>query len=87
MAVVDSWDSESGLTYYMLIGLARHGDHHAHAARPYQDLRLFEETPKLPWGYLATAYCAAFADGLLIPRLDAELKRRALGPYRRMDAA
>ncbi|MCB9679667.1 MAG: fatty acid desaturase [Alphaproteobacteria bacterium] len=80
--VIDSWDSESGLTYYMLIGLARHGDHHAHAARPYQDLRLFAETPKMPWGYLATAYCAVFADFLLIPRLDAELKRCRLGPYR-----
>ncbi|MEZ4321009.1 MAG: fatty acid desaturase [Myxococcota bacterium] len=82
VAVIDSWDSESGLTYYMLIGLARHGDHHAHASRPYQDLRLFDETPKLPWGYLATAYCAVFADFLLIPRLDAELRRCGLGPYR-----
>ena len=82
VSVVDSWDSESGLTYYMLIGLARHGDHHAHAARPYQALRHYEETPKMPWGYLATAYCAVFADFLLIPRLDAELRRRGLGPYR-----
>lgn len=82
VAVVDSWDSDSALTYYMLIGLARHGDHHAHASRPYQDLRLFDETPKLPWGYLATAYCAAFADFVLIPRLDAELRARGLGPYR-----
>lgn len=82
VSVVDSWDSEGALTYYMLIGLARHGDHHAHAARPYQDLRLFEETPKLPWGYLATGYCAVFADFVLIPRLDAELRRCGLGPYR-----
>lgn len=79
--VVDSWDSESALTYYMLIGLARHGDHHAHAARPYQDLRTFAETPKMPWGYLATTYCAVVADFWLLPKLDAELEARGLGPY------
>jgi alkane 1-monooxygenase len=87
VAVIDSWDSESGLTYYMLIGLARHGDHHAHAARPYQHLRHFEETPKLPWGYLANAYAAVFADFLLIPKMDAELKRCQLGPYRPTETA
>lgn len=79
----DSWDSEGLLTYYMLIGLARHGDHHANAGRPWQDLRVFGETPKMPWGYLATAYCAIFADFLLIPRLDAELMRCGLGPHAR----
>jgi alkane 1-monooxygenase len=80
---VDSWDSSGGLTYYMLIGLARHGDHHAHAARPWQDLRLFDDTPKMPWGYMATAYAAVFADGwLLLPRYRAELERTRLGPWR-----
>lgn len=82
VAVVDSWDSEGSMTYYMLIGLARHGDHHANAARPWQDLRHFEQTPKMPWGYLATAYCAVFADRILIPQLESELRRRQLGPYR-----
>ncbi|MCA9570768.1 MAG: fatty acid desaturase [Myxococcales bacterium] len=78
----DSWDSAGGLTYYMLIGLARHGDHHAHAARPWQDLRLFAETPRMPWGYMATTYAAVFAGSLLLPRLDAELRAKGLGPYR-----
>lgn len=83
----DSWDSEGMLTYYMLIGLARHGDHHAHAGRPWQDLRVFTDTPKMPWGYVATVYTAILADFLLIPRLDAELRRCGLGPYVAQSAA
>lgn len=80
--VEDSWDSAGGLTYYLLIGLARHGDHHANAARPWQDLRLFDATPKLPWGYMATTYAAVFANRLLRPRLEAELQAKRLGPFR-----
>ena len=35
----------------MLFHLQRHSDHHAYAARPYQVLRHFEESPQLPYGY------------------------------------
>ena len=53
VTTVDSWDAEGWFTYYSLVGLSRHADHHAHAARPYQQLRWFDESPKMPWGYWA----------------------------------
>ena len=82
VTTVDSWDTESWFTYYTLVGLSRHADHHAHADRPYQDLRHFAESPKMPWGYWATALAAVVANSSLQRRLDAELKRCELGPYR-----
>jgi alkane 1-monooxygenase len=79
---VDSWDSEGWFTYYSLVGLSRHADHHAHAARPYQQLRWFEESPKLPWGYWATSVTAIFANPVVRRRMDQELRARGLGRYR-----
>ena len=49
---VDSWDTESWFTLHALVGLSHHADHHAYAARPYQELRTWDESPKLPRGYL-----------------------------------
>ena len=49
----DAWDTDSWLTLYTLIGLSRHADHHAHAARPFERLRHVDESPKLPRGYYA----------------------------------
>ncbi|MAJ59393.1 MAG: hypothetical protein CBC48_05100, partial [bacterium TMED88] len=37
----DSWDTHSWFTYYGLIGLSRHADHHAYPSRPYQKLRVW----------------------------------------------
>jgi alkane 1-monooxygenase len=78
---VDSWDSESWFTYYTLVGLSRHADHHANAARPWQSLRWFEEAPKMPFGYWGTVMMAIFLNSRLIARLSAELERRQLGPF------
>jgi alkane 1-monooxygenase len=55
---VDSWDTDNWFTLYTLVGLSRHADHHAQAARPYQKLRHFEETPKMPLGYYGTILLA-----------------------------
>ncbi|MCO4761311.1 MAG: alkane 1-monooxygenase [Myxococcales bacterium] len=46
-----SWNSSHAVSNYMLINLARHSDHHAHAARPWERLRHFEDAPQLPSGY------------------------------------
>ena len=81
VGTIDSWDSESWLTLYTLVGLSRHADHHAHAARPYSDLRWFDESPKMPWGYYATAITAIVYDAAVRRRMDAELRRKELGPY------
>ncbi|MCO4745467.1 MAG: alkane 1-monooxygenase [Proteobacteria bacterium] len=83
---LDSWDSEGWFTYYTLVGLSRHADHHAHASRPYQSLRHFDESPKMPFGYWGMVMSALIYDKPVIARMDAELRARKLGPYRPQEA-
>jgi len=78
---IDSWDTDSWFTLYTLVGLSRHADHHAHAARPYQQLRHFEESPKLPYGYFGSVVMAIFRNGTFRAHLTRELERRRLGPF------
>jgi alkane 1-monooxygenase len=78
---VDSWDSDSAFTRFGVVGLSRHADHHAHAAKPFQTLRLHEESPKLPDGYIVMALAVIFANRRMRARLEAELERRQLGPF------
>jgi alkane 1-monooxygenase len=77
----DAWDSESWLSEYSLIGLARHADHHAHALRPYQELRVEEASPKLPRGYFAMVALAQLRNRRFQELMTAELQRRKLGPF------
>lgn len=83
----DSWDTDSRFTLYTLVGLSRHADHHAYASRPYQQLRWFEESPKLPYGYFGMVLLVLFANARCRALLTAELERRQLGPFARADAA
>jgi len=46
-----SWNANHFISNLVLFQLQRHSDHHAYAARPYQVLRHFEESPQLPFGY------------------------------------
>ena len=46
-----SWNANHFYSNLMLFQLQRHSDHHAYAARPYQVLRHFDESPQLPYGY------------------------------------
>lgn len=78
---VDSWDSDSWFTLFALVGLSRHADHHAYAARPFQALRTWDESPKLPHGYVVTTLMVIFANKTIRAELDAELQRRKLGPF------
>lgn len=78
---VDSWDTDSAFTLYTLIGLSRHADHHAYAARPYQQLRYFEESPKLPYGYFGTVVFLIARNRRFREVMDEELRHRRLGPY------
>lgn len=48
---IHSWNSNHSLGRFLLFELTRHSDHHAHASRPYQVLRHFDESPQLPTGY------------------------------------
>lgn len=78
---VDSWDTESWVTYYSLTGLSRHADHHSFGSRPYQALRVREESPRLPRGYLSL-FPLVLAQNQKFQRLmTAELERCKLGPF------
>nr|WP_299420732.1 alkane 1-monooxygenase [uncultured Emticicia sp.] len=46
-----SWNANHFYSNLLLFHLQRHSDHHAYAARPYQVLRHFDESPQLPYGY------------------------------------
>ena len=78
---VDSWDTDSWFTLYTLVGLSRHADHHAYASRPFQQLRYFDESPKLPYGYFGTTLLTLFAKNRIRRLLTTELERRQLGPF------
>jgi alkane 1-monooxygenase len=78
---IDSWDTDSRFTLYTLVGLSRHADHHAYASRPFQQLRYFDESPKLPYGYFGTAVLAIFRNRLFRKLMKDELERRKLGPF------
>jgi alkane 1-monooxygenase len=78
---VDSWDSDSRFTLFALVGLSRHADHHAYAARPFQALRTWDESPKLPYGYLAMVALVLLDNARMQELMRAELQRRKLGPF------
>ncbi|MBM4362600.1 MAG: alkane 1-monooxygenase, partial [Deltaproteobacteria bacterium] len=83
----DSWDTDNGFTLRTLVGLSRHADHHAQASRPYQRLRYFEQSPKMPHGYYGTILMALFRNEAYQAYATAELERRGLGPFRAGAAA
>jgi alkane 1-monooxygenase len=78
---VDSWDTHSRFTYYALTGLTRHADHHAYAARPYQELRVHEDAPVLPRGYIALFPLILARNAKFRELMTAELERKQLGPF------
>lgn len=78
----DSWDTHSWFTYYGLVGLSRHADHHAQPMRPYQQLRVREEAPLLPVGYVALIDMVIVNNDEFIELATAELRTRNLGPFR-----
>lgn len=78
---IDSWDTDSRFTLYTLVGLSRHADHHAYASRPYQQLRFFDESPKLPYGYFGTVVMLITRNARFREVMAEELQRRRLGPF------
>jgi alkane 1-monooxygenase len=78
---MDSWDTESRFTLYTLVGLSRHADHHAFATRPFQQLRHWDASPKLPSGYFGMVEMVLFANEKFRGLMTAELERTQLGPF------
>ncbi len=79
---LDSWDTDNAFTLRTLVGLSRHADHHAQASRPYQQLRHFDQSPKMPLGYYGTILMALVVNQRYQDYAKQELERRGLGPYR-----
>jgi alkane 1-monooxygenase len=77
----DSWDTHSRFTYYGLTGLSRHADHHAYPARPYQQLRVWDEAPILPTGYVGLVDMVMVNNDQFVERAVKELRRCELGPF------
>ena len=77
----DSWDTHSAFTYYALVGLSRHADHHAYASRPYQQLRVWEEPPILPAGYVGSIFMVLARNKRFRAYATEELARKKLGPF------
>jgi alkane 1-monooxygenase len=70
-----SWNSNRPFGRLLLFDLTRHSDHHAHATRPYQVLRHFEQAPQLPFGYTGGILLA------LVPPLFQRAMDRALAEW------
>jgi len=79
---VDSWDTTNKFTLYGLVGLSRHADHHAFASRPFQQLRHWEESPKLPRGYPGMIRLALFDNRGFREQMTEALREARLGPFR-----
>lgn len=77
----ESWDSDSWFSLYSLVGLTRHSDHHTYSSRPYQQLQVNEESPRLPYGYFGTVVLVLFANKKFRCLALLELQRRRLGPF------
>jgi alkane 1-monooxygenase len=77
----DSWDTHSWFSYYSLIGLTRHADHHAYPVRPYQKLRVHEEAPILPAGYVVMVDDVMSRNAAFQQAATLELARRRAGPF------
>ncbi len=81
VAPADSWDTHSRFTFYALIGLTRHADHHAFPMRPFQQLRVWQEAPLLPHGYVGTVDLLMIDNREYQRRMAIELGERGLGPF------
>jgi len=77
-----SWNANHIVSNVLLLHLQRHSDHHAHAGRPYQCLRHFDQSPQMPYGYF-TMYLLAWmpflwfriVDPLLARQLDFDMNK------------
>ncbi len=78
---IDSWETDSAFTYYALVGLSRHADHHLNPSRPFHRLRRCDESPRLPHGYFRLILLAHMRNAVFQRLMTAELKRLQLGPF------
>lgn len=73
-----AWDTDSRMTLYAFVGLSRHADHHLNIQRPYYQLRRYDESPKLPYGYPGMVLMVIFANRRFQRVMTEELIRQGL---------
>lgn len=80
VSLAHSWNADLRLSNALLLGLQRHSDHHLHPRRPYQALRDFPESPRLPSSYAGMIWLAAIPPlwtRVMDPRLKRESEERS----------
>jgi alkane 1-monooxygenase len=80
-ATRDAWVTDSWVTLYVFLGLARHADHHARPGQPYQTLKFSDAGPKLPYGYFGMALLAKSFNRHFQRLAIRELEARHFGPF------
>lgn len=78
MKPIHSWDSDSLLMGELLIRLQRHADHHMKPLKPYPELELLEDAPRLPTGYAGMIWLAWWPHlwfKVMNPRVEAVMSR------------
>ncbi len=68
-----SWNASHLISNFFLFQLQRHSDHHAFAAKRYQVLKHYDESPQLPFGYptmILLALVPPLWFSLMNPRLE-----------------
>jgi alkane 1-monooxygenase len=71
-----SWNADFPVSNWLLFNLQLHSDHHAHVARPFEDLRSMPQAPQLPAGY-PTMLLVALVPPLWFHLMDPRLPQRA----------
>lgn len=75
VSIGHSWNADFAASNWFLLNLQLHSDHHAHMARPYEQLRTQREAPQLPAGYPAMVLLA-----LVPPLWFRVMNRRLVSP-------
>jgi alkane 1-monooxygenase len=77
MKPTHSWDSDSALMGELLIHLQRHSDHHMKPLKPYPELELLADAPRLPTGYAGMIWIAWWPHlwfRVMDPRIEGALR-------------
>ena len=84
-----AWDDSTLVSSMLFCQIDRHSDHHTNVGRPYQILRVMDEAPRLPQGYL-TMIPIAFIPSLwrkqMHPIVEAYYDKGEVIPYAMPDA-
>ncbi|MDD5033709.1 MAG: fatty acid desaturase [Methylococcaceae bacterium] len=78
----DAWSTDSWFSRHCFIGLSRHADHHACGGKSAWRLRCRPESPRLPYGYFASAVMIRLGNEQYLSLASRELRARRLGPFR-----